>query len=286
LVTSLAAPLDFPATFALQQLGRDDPSATLDERHFSKLFLNAAGQLETHRFVRRDLSLSIEIDNASALARWESQLAQAPAVPDIVKVGTTLRRLALAFPSMRIVSMPWMFDVAAGAVLQQRVKFYDAAASFRTLALRFGERRASATAFPSVQRIAGLPSYEFRAANIDAARARALVHLAREELRRPFLFKAGDFTSLRRRLLAIPGIGPWTTEMILGFGSGDADAVPVGDVHLPSLVSRVLGRGGQSSDDQMLKLLEPFAGHRFWVIRLLWMGVFHSPHLLGRHPQT
>lgn len=102
-----------------------------------------------------------------------------------------------------------------------------------------------------------------------------------------------DVATLRARLPELPGIGPWTTEMVLGFGYGDPDAVPTGDVHLPRTVCkalapgqeiergagapRLLGPGARprrvgelhGSDARMLELLAPFAGQRFRVTRLL-----------------
>ncbi|WP_263352669.1 DNA glycosylase family protein [Acidicapsa acidisoli] len=42
------------------------------------------------------------------------------------------------------------------------------------------------------------------------------------------------------RLLRVPGIGPSTTESVMGYGAGDADAAIPGDLHLPHLVSYAL----------------------------------------------
>jgi 3-methyladenine DNA glycosylase/8-oxoguanine DNA glycosylase len=96
--------------------------------------------------------------------------------------------------------------------------------------------------------------------------------LAREEIFRPFLAPTPTPTphaALRKRLLAVRGIGPWTTEMILGFGAGDPDAAITGDLHLPHLVTWALAGEPFGSDERMLALLEPFRGQRFRVTRLL-----------------
>jgi 3-methyladenine DNA glycosylase/8-oxoguanine DNA glycosylase len=53
---------------------------------------------------------------------------------------------------------------------------------------------------------------------------------------------------------------------------GDADAVAVGDLHLPHLVARWLAGEHRGTDARMLELLEPFRGHRARVIRLLMAG--------------
>ena len=71
------------------------------------------------------------------------------------------------------------------------------------------------------------------------------------------------------RLRAVPGVGAWTAAKVAGTAFGDADAVPVGDYHLPSLVSWALAGEPRAGDERMLQLLAPFAGHRGRVLRLL-----------------
>jgi 3-methyladenine DNA glycosylase/8-oxoguanine DNA glycosylase len=110
------------------------------------------------------------------------------------------------------------------------------------------------------------------------------VLLAREERRKSFCNDTTPPTELRERLSALRGIGPWTTDMILGFGAGDTDAVPLGDLHLPNLVCRMLAGEDSDSEQRMLELLEPYRGQRFRVIRLLWTGLFQpcTKHLFAR----
>src|SRR6266545_4512955 len=73
----------------------------------------------------------------------------------------------------------------------------------------------------------------------------------------------------RRRLQALPGVGPWTSAEVAIVALGDADAVSVGDFHLPHMVSWALAGEPRGSDERMLELLAPFPGHRGRVLRLL-----------------
>jgi hypothetical protein len=52
--------------------------------------------------------------------------------------------------------------------------------------------------------------------------------------------------------------------------SGSLSSNPrlVGDYHLPNTVAWHLAREPRATDDRMLELLEPWAGHRWRVIRL------------------
>ena len=50
---------------------------------------------------------------------------------------------------------------------------------------------------------------------------------------------------------------------------GDPDAVTVGDYHLPNMVAWALAGEPRGTDERMLELLAPFAGHRGRVCGLL-----------------
>jgi len=76
----------------------------------------------------------------------------------------------------------------------------------------------------------------------------------------------------RRRMTALPGIGAWTAAEVGLVALGDADAVSVGDYHLPNRVAWALAGEPRGDDARMLELLEPWRGHRGRVIRLIGAG--------------
>jgi 3-methyladenine DNA glycosylase/8-oxoguanine DNA glycosylase len=73
----------------------------------------------------------------------------------------------------------------------------------------------------------------------------------------------------RQRLTAYPGVGPWTAAEVTSRAMGDADAVSIGDFHLPNVVAWLLAGEARADDARMLALLEPWRGQRGRVIRLL-----------------
>jgi hypothetical protein len=113
-----------------------------------------------------------------------------------------------------------------------------------------------------------LSSEDFRRAGIDGQRAGRLRAAARAA-RAVDACAERDLAAARETLSRIPGCGPWTVGMVAGFALGDPDAVPVGDLHLPSLVANALVGEPRADDARMLELLEPYRGHRFRLIRLL-----------------
>ena len=79
------------------------------------------------------------------------------------------------------------------------------------------------------------------------------------------------------QLLKLKGIGPWTSALYRGLELGDADVVPVGDYHLPTTVSWALTQNRRATDETMLRLLEPFRGYRFEIIRLIMGANISAP---------
>lgn len=268
------APLDFRKSFALQALGLYDPSARLDVDRFHKLVAttDGVGQIVA---ARTRTGIRIRAEGADAVAmveRWVGHLPPADAHAEFAPPDEHIQILHRNARGLRILRFPWIFDVACGAVLQQRVTFREAMRGFRLLASKHGEPSGDRATFPSPAKLARLPTWVFPSLGIDPRRGAALRALAHEEASRDFL-QTADHAALRKRLIAIPGIGPWTTEMILGFGAGDPDALPLGDLHLPHLVAQAFGRGRHGSDDLMVELLEPYRGHRFRVVRLIMAGM-------------
>jgi 3-methyladenine DNA glycosylase/8-oxoguanine DNA glycosylase len=103
---------------------------------------------------------------------------------------------------------------------------------------------------------------------VEAKRAEALRTVARHAMR------VSEWSSLPPRdaaakLSLLRGIGVWTIGSALGPALGDPDAVPVGDYHIPNMVSWALAGEPRGTDERMLDLLAPYAGQRGRVISLL-----------------
>lgn len=163
-----------------------------------------------------------------------------------------------------------LWDSLVGAVFGQKVQTANAAKARRMLARRFGEPAPGphdAWILPSPERVASMGYYEFHPLGVEKKRADTLVRVAREMPRLEKLNGAGP-AQVQARLQRIRGIGPWTAAMVTATTLGDADAVPVGDYHIPNTIAWLLAGEPRGTDERMLELLEPFAGHRWRVIRL------------------
>lgn len=86
-----------------------------------------------------------------------------------------------------------------------------------------------------------------------------------------------DPEAAETRLRAVRGIGPWSAALVIAEVLGDADAVPVGDYHLPDTVAWALAGEDRGTDRRMLELLEPYRPHRRRVTLMLKKAGISAP---------
>jgi 3-methyladenine DNA glycosylase/8-oxoguanine DNA glycosylase len=172
-----------------------------------------------------------------------------------------------------------VMEALVPAILSQKVTGFEARRSYRQLVERWGEPAPGPGALtlpPAPGVVAELGYYELHVVGVEKKRAdtlkRACAHAARLEA-------AGELPSaeLRARLEALPGIGVWTSAEVARLALGDADAVSVGDFHLKNLVAHTLAGEARGTDEHMLELLEPFAGHRGRVCLLIESAGISAP---------
>lgn len=163
-----------------------------------------------------------------------------------------------------------LWDSLVGAVFGQKVQVRNAVRARRMLARKFGDRAPGphgGWVLPSAERTTELGYADFHPFGVERKRAEILLRVAREMPRLANL-TAQPPDVVSERLQRIRGVGPWTAAMVTATALGDADAVPVGDFHLPNTVAWHLAREERGDDARMLELLKPFEGHRWRVLRL------------------
>ncbi|WP_119941544.1 DNA-3-methyladenine glycosylase [Neorhizobium sp. NCHU2750] len=79
-----------------------------------------------------------------------------------------------------------------------------------------------------------------------------------------------DADEAMRRLVALPGIGPWTAEVYLMFCGGHPDIFPAGDVALRAAVGRGLLLEARPDIRQVAGIAAAWAPYRSVAARLFW----------------
>jgi 3-methyladenine DNA glycosylase/8-oxoguanine DNA glycosylase len=209
-----------------------------------------------------------------------AQLGSRDDASGFVADDLVVRDLASRYEGLRVGRTGRVFEALVPAVLEQKVVGHEAHRAWRALLRAFGQPAPGPApegmrVFPSPETWARVPSWAWHRAGVEGVRARTIMAAAKVAGRLEHILDV-EPAEADRRLRSIPGIGPWTSAEIRQRAAGDPDAVSVGDYHLPKTVGWTLA-GRVTDDAGMLELLEPYAGHRYRVTRLIELGGSHPP---------
>lgn len=202
-----------------------------------------------------------------------------PKNPVIVELIRRLRGLRI--PRSQAVT-----EALVPTIIEQKVLGIEAKRSYARLVRRYGVPAPGPGGLllpPPPALLARTPAYAYHPFGIEQKRAdtikRACSYAHRLEETTTM-----DRDDAFRRLTALPGIGPWSAAEVAIVALGDADAVSVGDYHVPHHVTFALTGEPRGDDDTMLELLEPYRGHRGRVVRLICTGHPGPPRYGPRMP--
>jgi 3-methyladenine DNA glycosylase/8-oxoguanine DNA glycosylase len=279
-VLEAATVLDIRRTFGFLRMGMHDPTSALTDDAFVKTFMLDAHTPARHSISVDGASLRVRSDGAGSLDSWAAQLPIADGHDSFVprREHPVLHRIWRSLPGLRFLRVPWLFDLACGIILQQRVSYEEAISQYQSLARRHGVMTELGRAFPAAQTVARLAPAQLQQLGIDPRRGATLIRAAREHVTHDLFGLPREL--LVARLSALAGVGPWTVGMVRAYGLGDEDAVPMGDLHLPHVICQALAHQRRGDDARMLELLTPYSGHRGRVVRLVLNARIHAPALL------
>ena len=286
-MADVAAELAAPEGYSLRRtmvgsrLGAYDPTLRVDDERFSIALRTPEGTASI-AVVQANGTLAIEGwgDGAAWMVPHLSDLLGLDDEPGAFKpVGGKVAKLWRRFPGTHLPKFPRVFDRVVRVTLLQVVTWEDACRSWRRLVSALGEDAPGPLGLrlpPSPEKLKSTPDYALVGVGIRPKQARTLRVVARYAGRVEQAAAAGP-EELGALLGALPGIGPWTIAYVQGSALGFPDAVLLGDYNLPHTVAYVLAGEARATEARMLELLEPYRGHRFRVIRLLWMNGVSAP---------
>jgi 3-methyladenine DNA glycosylase/8-oxoguanine DNA glycosylase len=182
-------------------------------------------------------------------------------------------------PGLRIPRTGLVTERLIPVVLEQKVTGHEARRAYRRLTNALAEPApgpAALTLPPDPERIRALPYYAFHPFGIERRRAEVLRNVC---ARATWLDAAIDLAvgEAEQRIGMLRGLGPWSVAEVARTALGDADAVSVGDFHVPNIVSWALAGEPRGTDERMLELLESYRPHRGRVQRLLEISGIRPP---------
>jgi AraC family transcriptional regulator of adaptative response / DNA-3-methyladenine glycosylase II len=184
-------------------------------------------------YVEGELIMSDLRDLQTAVARCRQLLdldADPVAIWDALRNDPVLGALVRRHPGRRVPGAADGFELAVRAVIGQQVSVSGARTVAGRLVLAAGELLPTSVGavthlFPTPAALMELAGREPGAFSMPAGRRRALVALAEAVDHGDVVIDPGaDPAELRRSLIALPGIGPWTAEYVAMRALRDPDA--------------------------------------------------------------
>ena len=211
--------------------------------------------------------------------------------PSLAGVHPVVTELARRLVGLRIGRTGAVLDTLVPVVLAQRVIGVEARDAYRAMVRAAGREAPDAGPVsdpiaarmllpPTAGWLATTPSSTFHRWGVEAKRATTITTAAGHAPRLDELPQL-PLDEARRRLAALPGVGPWTANTVAMLALGDPDAVAVGDYWLKHVVSFALTGEARGTDERMLELLEPWRGHAVGYVACCYTAHLES-HVSGR----
>ncbi|SRX94288.1 putative bifunctional regulatory protein and DNA repair enzyme AlkA (regulatory protein of adaptative response) (methylphosphotriester-DNA--protein-cysteine S-methyltransferase) [Mycobacterium tuberculosis H37Rv] [Mycobacterium shimoidei] len=228
--------------------------------------------------VRCQLVLDDFRDLTTAIARCRRLLdldADPEATIDVLAADPELRAVVAKAPGQRIPRSVDEQELAIRAVLGQQVSTKAASTHAARLVAAYGQPVDDADGalthtFPSVEQLADIDPAQLA---VPKSRRRTLLALIKDLAAGTLVLDAGsDWDAARRQLLTLPGVGPWTAEVIAMRGLGDPDAFPVSDLGLRRAAEHL---GLPSGQRALLERSMAWRPWRSYATQHLWTTLEH-----------
>ncbi len=277
--------VDLRATLLPHRRGRHDPATVFADDGVWLAFRPEEGAA-TVRLTRSTTGIRMQAWGPGAASALDSIPALLGADDDWSELDAEAHPLVAEarhrYPGLRLTRSQRIVDALAAAVIEQKITSTEAFRAWRVLVTKHGEPAPGPAPErmrvpPSAEGWHRIPSWDWHRAGVDPRRSRTVVEATARGAALQRL-AAREGAEAQRLLETFSGIGVWTSAEIVQRTHGDPDAVSFGDYHLSKTIGFALV-GEELDDDGLAELLEPWAGHRQRVVRLvLATGIARPRH--------
>lgn len=264
----VAAPFDLEATVRVLQRRARNPVDRWDGERWRGVVHGALVAVRNAGTVSRpDLRLEGEPQAAPVVA------ARLGLASDVSALGQALDALPGDVPArgrllgLRAPRYGTLFEALLSVIPFQQVSLDAGSAFFERLARRYGTDHGEVFALPTPKVLAQARVEELRALGFSQAKARALIGGAERvgEFDERWL-QAAPLEEAIPALRRLPGVGPWSAQLILLRGYGRLDAFPPGDSGIAR--SLTLLTGGKVTPAEVEALARTLGDGAGWLYYL------------------
>ena len=217
------------------------------------------------------VKLTGDVDDTLARVRhvFDPEGAHLPSVHAHLASDALLAPLLARRPGLRIPAGWDGFEQAVRAVLGQQVSIPAARRLAGQLAALCGTPSGDPLLSRRFPTAAAVARADLATLGMPAARRRALYALAGAVLADPALLRHPASPDHPARLLAVPGIGPWSAQYIMLRAFRDPDAFPASDV---GLLRAATVAGVRLKPEALARQAEAWRPWRAYAAQHLWTG--------------
>ncbi len=236
---------------------------------------------------RRSLTLETWGDGSGWITDRARAFAATHDDPRSLRFGDhRLDELNRRHPDLRHAAHGCVVDALLSRAIGQRVLAVEAGRSWAALCRELGDDAPGPLGLrlpPDPERVARTPTWWFHQHGVEQSRARTLITIARHAHRLAEVVEL-PLDAAYARMRAVPGLGPWTVNGAARTALGDPDAIVVGDYWISHTICSYFTGRPRGSDEEMLALVERWAGQRGRVERLVHLSGHHVARFgPGRH---
>ncbi|MEM9202130.1 MAG: AlkA N-terminal domain-containing protein [Actinomycetota bacterium] len=188
-----------------------------------------------------------------------------------------LGRLVRRRPSLRVIGGWDRFETAVRVIVGQQVSVVGATTTTGGLVARHGTPLPAPALglthlFPTPEQLARLAAGDTDE-GMPRRRAATIGALAEAVLDGRVDLYAADPTELRAQLVALPGVGPWTAEVVAMRAARDPDVFPAGDLGIRQAVAALDGATDLPSEHDCRIRSASWSPHRSIAAQHLWASL-------------
>lgn len=209
--------------------------------------------------------------------------------PEVVGRDPVVRGLQRRYPGLRPVCFNSPYEAAAWSIIGHRVRIAQAAKTKARMAEELGPEveieGATRHVFPGPSRLMGLEEFP----GLSRTKVERLRHLARaagEGKLEADLLRSLPVEEALSRLRGLPGIGPFSAELILLRGAGEPDHLPTQEPRLARAVVRAYGLGEIPDRERLEEISEGWRPYRTWVALHLRAALEEETGEIAGKPET
>lgn len=195
-----------------------------------------------------------------------------------------LKKWTRDYCGLRLVGIHSLWECLSWSIIGQQVSVASAFSTRSRLALYCGAvvewQDKIYEGFPTSEAVLSLTPDELRECGLSRQKGEYLQGLALElqlGYLRESLLTESDPAGIRRRLIQLRGVGPWSVEYAMMRVHGDSDACPFEDIGLRNAIAREYGLGRQASIEETKRITESWRPYRGYATFYIWYTLLSNP---------